>query len=111
MRNYAICLEVFVEISEKELEGLKDKPLNHVLRFSNNVEGEEDYYIPMEFRLASNQEENLRIEQNPDNVYFGEAENVSFLINQEVYDILKERGSYGQRFYHGGKLIVHVKDR
>jgi len=112
MKSRAICLEVFVEISEKELEELRDKPLNNVLRFSTNVEGEEDYYIPMELWLAGNQEEDLRVEQNPENTYFGNAENVSFFINQEFYDLLKENGSYGQRFYGAdGKLIVQVKDR
>lgn len=110
MKALAICLEVFVEINEAELKGIKEGGLSHVLRFSNNVSpDEQDNYIPLELKLVPNQEEDLKVEQYPRGVYFGTAESISFLINQEFYDILAERYSNGQRFSHGGKLIIRVK--
>jgi len=109
MKIRGIGIEIFVDINEDELNGLEKGCLKGTIRFSDVQGREQDTFVSTEIRVTPNQKEDLVIKQNPSDCYMALADNISFLVNKYFYGELKERGSNGQRFYFGGKLIIKVK--
>lgn len=108
MRATAIELEVEALINTKELGELVERHLRGLLKFSDD---EIKRKIAFVLSYSKNQKEFLAIRQNPKGVYFGNADEIKFIINSEFYSILRQNKSYGDRFYCGaGKLIIRVRD-
>jgi hypothetical protein len=114
MKFRAICLEVFAEMSIKEFEELgKGNVLNHILKVSSNVTGDNGHEVPMDMKVVRHQKEEVVVEQTPkDAVYFGRARNISFRVSRRFYDFVEQAGTYGQKTKDDKyKLIIRVKDR
>ncbi|MFH1607715.1 MAG: hypothetical protein ABIA78_01130 [archaeon] len=90
-----------------EIESLENKPLNGNLRF-REVRSDNIIEIPFELEYSRDQRELVRVIITPGETYFGNAEKIIFLINEDYYDDLKKRGvAVGGRFNHGGKLEIY----
>ena len=107
MKVSSVSMETEVEISLEEAKKLEKKSLEGVLRFYDH-EISLKRAIPFKIRLRPKQKDLLVVRKNPRDNYFGYAKRVKFLINQEFYSILIENGSFGDRFYGSGKLIIKI---
>jgi hypothetical protein len=109
MRASSVALEVAVDISQDELKKLETKPLSGLLKF-------EDFFsiphirrnIPFNIEYIPRQKELLMVEQEPKEVYFGEANRLKFIINSEYYDSLVSERAFVDRFLSSGKLSIRV---
>lgn len=106
MKASSVGLEVDVELTEEEVFELKQKNITGFLNF-REVNENQIKKIPIKISYSLKQRELLEVTQNPRRVYFGNANEITFSINNEFYEILNERGSYGDRFLGSGKFIVH----
>ena len=108
MRATSACLEVYVEIDSWELERLESKPLLGTLNFRDDITPLKNQ-IPIVIERVSGQRKFLEVEQEPTNIYFGEANKIKFTINSEYYDNLITNKSFGARFSVGGKLVMKLR--
>lgn len=109
MKAYSVGLEVYVGINQQELEELRRGRLDGVLNFRDNVNPDVKRDIPFSIEYATKQREFLVVEQEPDNVYFGDVNRIKFRINPYYYESLLGKGVFGDRFSVGGKLIMKLK--
>ena len=108
MKASSMGLEIEVKINSNELRRLEEEPLSGTLGFLNHSEPQMRRDIPIRIIYHGLQKEFLSVKQSPRDIYFGEANDIRFIINDEFYDILIEKGSFGDRFYTIGKLIIKV---
>ena len=102
-------LEILAVISEKELSMLPIRSLKGTLNFTDrNIPLKRD--ISFVFQYSPKQLGLLVVEQQPRNVYFGEADRVEVFINPEFYNILSANREFGQRFWTSGKFEVMISD-
>lgn len=109
MKVSSTRLEVFVKLNSKEFERLKDGVLSGELRFYDDPSPPKN--IPIEIIYDSKQKEFLKVDSIPNNVYFGEAMEVKFRINNEYYDFVNKNGSFSDRFFMAGKLTMVIEGR
>ncbi len=109
MKADSVGLEVYIEINPQELEELRKGSLDGLLNFRDNINPDAKREIPFSIEYSAEQREFLAVEQEPDNVYFGEANKIRFMINSEYYGSLITNKSFGARFSVGGKLMMKLK--
>lgn len=107
MRATSACLDVYIEIDSGELKRLERNPLLGTLNFRDDITPFKNQ-IPIVIERFSGQREFLVVEQEPDNVYFGRANKIRFMINSEYYDSLITYKDFGARFSVGGKLAIKL---
>ncbi len=107
MEATAFGLEVFVRISQEEMDDLLKSPLCGIMKFRDNHNSvKRDISFSIEY--SPNQRRLIEKNQEPRDVYFGDAEEINFYINKEYYDSVKEDDAFGERFSIGGKLVMKV---
>ena len=109
MSPYSVGLETEVYLSPMEKETLRSSILEGKLQF-REVNENAHREIPFEIRYDPSQKELLEVKVNPPHTYFGDAEKITFNINEEFYEKLSRLGSSGDRFWNSGKLLLFVNN-
>ncbi|PIO08748.1 hypothetical protein COU59_00220 [Candidatus Pacearchaeota archaeon CG10_big_fil_rev_8_21_14_0_10_34_12] len=112
MRCSSVGLEVFLKVSEDEFSGLENESIKGDIQFYGVGEDIRKRKIPFELRYNPEQREFLKVEKYPlKDVYFGNLDRVTFLINEDFYKEVKEHGFSGDRFFTGGKFSIAIENR
>lgn len=109
MRSNSTGLEICIEITEKELEETKlGKILLGNLNFKDK---DEDNHKNISFALSyfPNENPEIDISQYPNDVYLGNANRLSFRIQNPQYKTLRQEKYTGNRFGIGGRIEIFVK--
>lgn len=107
MKCNACGLEVFLELSSKELTKLERNSLKGTMtyfEFQKNYKKE----IEIELRYKHLQQNILCVEIIPKETYLGDAKKITFHINKEFYEGLKDKKFFGDRYLDSGKFIVGI---
>jgi len=104
MKAYSVGLETTIHLTEDEIKNLGHSPISGNLKFREvNEDFEKEILITLSYN--SSQKELMETKLIPKG-YFGDSRKIIFIINEEFYEKIKERGQYGDRFWGTGKLIV-----
>ena len=110
MKASSVGLEILVEISSRELVRLRRRPLIGILKFKDwfaipNIRKN----IPLIIEYNSEQKDSVFVEQEPEDVYIGQADKLKFGINSEYYDSLVSNNESVDRYLHSGKFKMFVQ--
>ena len=107
MKASSSKLELEIILNREEAVRLKDRPLDGFLKFyeddNANIE------IPFRLQYVHIDKEQIAVVQNPSNIYFGSCKDFRIIIYDIFYSALIEKGSFSDRFYDSGKVIIKVK--
>jgi hypothetical protein len=105
MKAYSVGLETTIRLTEEEVKDLEHSQISGNLKF-REVNGDSEKEILLTLHYNSSQKELMETNLIPEG-YFGDSKEIIFSINKDFYEILKERGQYGDRFWGTGKLIIN----
>ncbi|MDP3986834.1 MAG: hypothetical protein Q8P81_01260 [Nanoarchaeota archaeon] len=110
MKADSVGLEIFVKLSREELETLAEIPLTGEINFRDHASPPLKRKIPFSINYSPEQRDFLSVRQSPRDSYFGQANEVGFFINRDYREELLRYGSFGERFYGSGKLVIEIRN-
>ncbi|HIG94717.1 MAG: hypothetical protein QT05_C0050G0014 [archaeon GW2011_AR13] len=107
--------EIFVKLqSMEELSQLESQSLFGMLKyteiFSNNDGPTPEVQIPFSLKIDYSQREEVNVILSPQDAYIAKADNISFFINHEYYELLKKENHATARFWLDGKLKTTLEN-
>ncbi|VVB82870.1 Uncharacterised protein [uncultured archaeon] len=109
MKANSVGLETDVYLSQEQIKSLENSVIRGLLKFREVNDNEIRREIPFEISHDKSQEESLKVRIEPSQTYFGDAEKVTYIINDYLYYQLVTTGSCGDRFLVSGKLLIFAK--
>ena len=115
MKASSSGLEVWIMLSEKQINNLETIPIEGILKFREvTTLGQRDSKerdIPIQLKYARNQIEGVEVDIIPDKTYFGKADKIVFNIDGEYYQDLKKYSQACCRFLWYGKLTIRSEKK
>lgn len=105
MRASSVGLETEVHLSPEEIKKLRVSALAGHTNF-RECDGKITRRIPFRLSYDFYQEKFSEVKIMPERTYFGEAEEITFTINDYLYTRLILTGSCIDRFLGSGKLLL-----
>lgn len=110
MKAFSVGLETDVYLTSSEIGKLRNSKIEGISRF-RECDEERTRKIPIRIIHDEEQRNNLEIITIPGNCYFGNAQIIIFMINNDFYRQLSDSGSYCRRFLTSGKLSISAEDK
>lgn len=110
MKAYSVGLETEVYLNASEIEILKNSAIDGRLKFRECNDNRIRKEIPIEIVHDESQEEFLEVRIKPSRTYFGNADKITYIINDYLYNLLVTTGSCGDRFLASGKLLIFAEN-
>ncbi len=109
MRASSVGLETEVHLSPEEIKKLRVSVLRGEINF-REYNDRTTRRIPFRLSYDFYQEEFSEVKIMPERIYFGEAEEITFTINDYLYSLLITTGSCMDRFLNSGKLSLFAEN-
>lgn len=99
-------LEIVCELLEEEAEVLENYDVKGTLKYREDTIQKD---IPMILRKDPNLQDSIKVSQDPDDCFLGNASLIEFTVNEQFYQTLVQSRYSVERFYGAkGKLEVKI---
>ena len=97
-------LEIEIILTQDETLRLRKNSLKGILNFSDDSSRRK---IPFTLLMLEQDQDNIKVDQIPNHVYFGNCDSFSITLYNSQYEKLLRTKGCGDRFISSGKVLIY----